>query len=334
AENLKAGMLNGKILINMDSETEGELYVGCAGGVDVNVSKNYREVAAPEGYEAYKLYVSGLNGGHSGMDINIGRANANKLLIRFLSRCIYKMNFELAEIKGGDMRNAIPREAYAIIMVPKAEAKVLKAEVANYEKIYKNEFAITEKSLSFTVEKVKKAPEKVVPHKAALDFIKAIFVCPNGVIRMSDSMPGLVETSSNLAIVECKGGKFTVKCLTRSSVNTAKEGTMYKIGTVFEMIGAKVEFTGAYPGWNPNMESPILKVMKAAYKKLYKAEPKIMAIHAGLECGLFGSVYDWDMVSAGPTIEHPHSPVERVNIESVEKFWKLTIEALKNVPKK
>ncbi len=334
ANHLKAGVLNGKILINMDSETEGELYVGCAGGVDVNINKSYKEVPAPEGYEAYKVCVGGLNGGHSGMDINIGRANANKLLVRFLNRYNYKYNYELVEIEGGNMRNAIPREAYAIIMVPRAEAKTLKAEVANYQNIYREEFKVTEKNLSFTVEKVKKAPTMVVPHKTAVNIIKATFVCPNGVVRMSDSMPGLVETSNNLAIIEVKGGKFSVKCLTRSSVNSAKEGTMFKIGTVFDLIGAKAEFTGEYPGWNPNMESPIMNTMKTCYKKLYKKEPKIMAIHAGLECGLFGSVYDWDMVSFGPTIEHPHSPDERVNIESVGRFWNLLVEVLKNIPKK
>lgn len=334
ANNLKAGILKGDIFINMDSETEGELYVGCAGGVDVNVSMKYDECAAPAGFTAYRLDVKGLNGGHSGMDINIGRANANKLLVRFLNHCIYNFDIRLAEIKGGDLRNAIPREAYAIVLVANADAAKYEAEVAKFQDIYKAEFSVTEKTLAMTTEKVA-APAKVIEQETAKKIIKATFVCPNGVVRMSDAMHGLVETSNNLAIVECRNGEFSVKCLTRSSVESAKMGTMYKIGTVFDLIGAEVEFTGSYPGWKPNMDSPILKTMKECYKKLFNQEAKIMAIHAGLECGLLGFVYpNWDMISVGPTIVHPHSPDEKVNIATVEKFWKFITETLKNVPKK
>lgn len=334
ANHLKAGMLNGDILMNLDSETEGELYVGCAGGVDVNVTMKYDECAAPAGYTAYRIDVKGLNGGHSGMDINIGRANANKLLVRFLNHCLYKTDMRLAEIKGGDMRNAIPREAYAIVLIANADCANFEAEVAKFDGYYKSEFAATEKGIALCAAKVA-MPAKVVEKEIGEKIIKATFVCPHGVVRMSDSMPGLVETSNNLAIVECKDGNFGVKCLTRSSVESAKKGTMYKIGTVFDLIGANVEFSGSYPGWNPNMNSPILNTMKDCYKRLFNEEAKVMAIHAGLECGLLGYVYpNWDMISFGPTIEHPHSPVERVNVASVEKFWKFLVETLKNVPVK
>lgn len=332
ANNLKSGILKGDIFINMDSETEGELYVGCAGGVDVNVSMNYAECASPANFVAYKIEIKGLNGGHSGMDINIGRANANKLMSRYLNHCLYNFDLRLAEIKGGDLRNAIPREAYAVVLVPAADGAKFEAECAKFDNIYKSEFSETEKSVSLACTKVA-TPAKVVEQEVAAKIIKAVFVCPHGVVRMSDAMPGLVETSNNLAIVECKDGNFTVKCLTRSSVESAKEGTMYKIGTVFDLIGADVEFTGSYPGWKPNMESPILKTMKECYKKLYNQEAKIMAIHAGLECGILGFVYpNWDMISVGPTIVHPHSPDEKVNIPTVEKFWDFIVETLKNIP--
>ncbi|MDD3686677.1 MAG: aminoacyl-histidine dipeptidase [Bacteroidales bacterium] len=334
AKELKPGFLKGHILMNLDSEDEGELYVGCAGGVDVNVSMNYPEIATPAGFVAYNLAVTGLKGGHSGMDINIGRSNSNKLLFRFLNHCIYHFDLKLAEVKGGSLRNAIPRESFATVILPEKEAAAFEAEVKQFESIFSAEFAKTEPGLKMTAEKTA-APAKIIAQEEMVKIIKATFACPHGVERMSDAMPGLVETSNNLAIVKCIDGQYTVNCLVRSSVDSAKMGAMYKIGTIFDLIGANVSFDGAYPGWKPNMDSPILKTMIKTYEGLYGKTPEIKAIHAGLECGILGAVYpNWDMISFGPTIRYPHSPDEKVNIASVEKFWNYIVETLKNVPVK
>ena len=334
AINLKPGFLKGDILLNTDSEDEGELYVGCAGGVDVNVSMDYDELDIPAGYNAYKLSVTGLKGGHSGMDINIGRSNSNKLLFRFLNHCIYHFDFKVCDIQGGSLRNAIPRESFAKIVVADAQKQKFEEEIKKFEGFYKNEFSGTEPNLSFIAEATE-LPKKMMEALAMEKIIKACFACPHGVERMSDSMEGLVETSNNFAIVIVKDGKFIANCLVRSSVDTAKIAVQYKIGTIFDLIGAKVEFDGAYPGWKPNMDSAILKTMQKVYLDMYGKTPKIMAIHAGLECGILGAAYpNWDMISFGPTIRYPHSPDEKVNIESVQKFWDFMVETLKNIPVK
>jgi dipeptidase D len=334
ANGLKPGILKGDILINLDSEDEGELYVGCAGGVDINVAMNYKEIDTPAGYVAYKLSITGLKGGHSGMDINIGRANSNKLLFRFLNHCIYHFDLKLSEVIGGSLRNAIPRESFATVLLPQNEATKFEAEVKRFYDVFKSEFSATEPDMKMEAVKAE-LPKKIIHDEDKTKIIKATFACPHGVERMSDAMQGLVETSNNLAIVKCIDGVYTVNCLTRSSVDTAKEGAMYKIGTIFDLIGAKVSFEGAYPGWKPNMDSAILKTMLETYQSLYGKTPEIKAIHAGLECGILGAVYPkWDMISCGPTIRNPHSPDERVNIESVGKFWNFLVATLKNIPRK
>lgn len=334
ANELKPGLLKGDILLNTDSEDEGEMYVGCAGGVGVDVNMEYQENNAPNGYTAFKIVVSGLKGGHSGLDINIGRSNANKLLFRFLNHCLYNFDFKLAEVSGGDLRNAIPRESFATVMVKNEHLDKFSEEVKLFESIYQNEFAATEPSLKFIAEKTD-SPAKVMDDTAKEKIIKACYVCPHGVERMSDSMEGLVETSNNFAIAKCENGKFTAHCLVRSSVDSAKVAVQYKIGTIFDLIGANVEFEGSYPGWKPNMESEILKTMLKVYKDKYGITPKITAIHAGLECGILGAKYPhWDMISYGPTIRYPHSPDEKVNIETVQKFYDFTVETLKNIPEK
>jgi len=334
AINLQPNVLKGDILMNLDSEDEGELYVGCAGGVDVNVSMKYKELPLPSGFVAYNLAVTGLKGGHSGMDINIGRANSNKILFRFLNHCLYNFDVKLCSAQGGSLRNAIPRESFAVVAVPEKEAAKFEEMVKKYDTIFSAEFAKTEPNMKMKAEKTA-TPSKMIEHEAMVKIVKATFACPHGVVRMSDAMPGLVETSNNLAIVKCLDEEFIVNCLCRSSVDSAKEGTMYKIGTVFDLIGANVSFDGAYPGWKPNMDSPILKTMQKTYNELYGKTPEIKAIHAGLECGILGSVYPaWDMISFGPTIRYPHSPDEKVNIPSVQKFWDYIVETLKNVPVK
>jgi dipeptidase D len=331
---LKKGLLNGDILMNLDSEDEGELYVGCAGGMDVNIKKDYAEEKSPKGMVAYKIVAKGLKGGHSGIDIPLGKANSNKIMFRFLMQAEADFGIRLAEAAGGDLRNAIPRESYSIVLLPDIKTKEFEKFITDYEKMYRLEFAETEPDLMFTFEKVA-VPDKVMNPGEQYRIIRALFVCPNGVQRMSQAMKGLVETSNNLAIVKCIGGKFEAYNLTRSSVDSAKEATAWKIAAVFHLIGAEVSFSGNYPGWKPNMNSPILKTMSTVYNNMYGKIPEIKAIHAGLECGILGGVYpNLDMISFGPTIRFPHSPDEKVNIESVIKFWDFIVETLKHIPLK
>ncbi|MDR2065590.1 MAG: aminoacyl-histidine dipeptidase [Prevotellaceae bacterium] len=334
ANNLSPAALKGEILINLDSEDEGELYVGCAGGLDGTFTFEYQKEKMPEDFTSIKLNVTELEGGHSGMDIILGRANANKTIFRLLKILANKLNARLASIEGGNIRNAIPREAVAVVAIEKNREEELNNIVNEFQKIIKSEYAGTDKKLKILVEKTKK-PEEIIDKKTQTALTDAIYGCPNGVVRMSDAMPGLVETSNNLAIVKSESGKIQVKCLMRSSVDSAKLDLAEAMESVFRQAGAKVEFSGGYSGWKPNIESSILAVMQKTYKELYNKIPEIKAIHAGLECGIFGGIYPhWDMISFGPTIRHPHSPAEKVNIESVDKFWKFLTATLKNAPKK
>jgi dipeptidase D len=331
---LEAGLLKGDILMNLDSEDEGELYVGCAGGIDVSATKNYSEEASPNGMVAYKINLKGLKGGHSGVDIALGRANSNKLLYRFLMQAEADFGIRISATSGGDLRNAIPRESNAVLLVPEIKADEFESFVKGYEKMYRAEFSDTEPDLSFKAEKLT-VPAKVMKEGDQYRIIRAVFICPNGVQRMSQAMKGLVETSNNLAIVNCVNGKFEAHSLTRSSVDSAKEATAWKIAAVFHLIDAKVVLEGSYPGWKPNMNSPILKTMSGVYSAMFGKIPEIKAIHAGLECGLVSGVYPHlDMISLGPTIRFPHSPDEKVNIPSVAKFYDFLCGTLKQVPVK
>jgi dipeptidase D len=331
---LKKGILKGDILMNLDSEDEHELCVGCAGGIDVSVAMKYSEEKAPARMAAYRIIATGLKGGHSGVDISLGRANSNKLLFRFLMQAESDFGIRLAEAAGGNLRNAIPRESYAVILVSSAKAKSFEKFVKGYEKMYRAEFAEPEPNLSFSCKKCE-IPVKVMTKQDQYKIIRAVFVCPNGVLRMSQAMKGLVETSNNMAIVKCARGKLEVHNLCRSSVNTSKESTAWRIAAVFHLIGAKVTMSGGYPGWKPNMASPILKVLSGTYTKMFGTAPDIKAIHAGLECAIIGGVYpSLDMISFGPTIKFPHSPDEKVNIPSVRKFYDFLCESLKQVPAK
>ena len=331
---LQPGILKGDILMNLDSEEEGELCVGCAGGINVNATRKYAQESSPKGMAAYKITIKGLKGGHSGVDIALGRANSNKLMFRFLMQAESDFGVRVSEIKGGDLRNAIPREAFAILLVPTIKTAEFEKFVKGIDKIFKSEFADTEPDLTFFCEKAK-IPEKVMNEGDQNRIIRAVFVCPHGVQRMSQSVKGLVETSNNLAIVKCSDGKLEVFNLTRSSVESAKEATAWKIAAVFHLINAEVTMEGSYQGWKPDMASPILKTMSGVYKNMYGKVPDIKAIHAGLECGIIGGVYpNLDMISFGPTIKFPHSPDEKVNIASVKKFWDFIIESLKQVPVK
>ena len=335
ARELKPGVLDGDILINLDSETEGELYVGCAGGLDVSAAFSYDEVAAPEDFLSYKLSVKGFEGGHSGMDIILCRGNSNILAARVLLTLMEKYDVRLASIEGGSLRNAIPRETFADILIPTAVLNDVEAEVAKLKADIKSEYSVTDPQADIFIEKAASEIESYIDDELALEAMKAVFACPAGVERMSDQMPGLVETSNNVAIVKSENGKIHVKCLMRGSVDSAKAAYAQKIKAFFELSGAEVEFTGGYSGWAPNSSSEILKTLKEVYANMYGKTPAVMAIHAGLECGILSGAYPhWDMISFGPTILSPHSPGEAVNIESVEKCWNFLKTALENIPAK
>ncbi|MDX9729017.1 MAG: aminoacyl-histidine dipeptidase [Bacteroidales bacterium] len=333
AKNLKKGILKGEILVNMDSEDEGELYVGCAGGIDVGATRSYKQEKTPEGVTAYKLSLKGLRGGHSGLDIHLGKANANKLMFRFFQQAEHDFGMRIAEFTGGDLRNAIPRESFATIIVPTIKKAQFEKFMKGYEKMYRTEFKEVDPDIKL-IFKETEAPAKVMNEADQYRIIRGVYVCPSGVQRMSASMPGVVETSNNLSIVRIGSGKFEAFCLCRSSVETAKEATAWKIAAGFQLAGCDVELSGNYPGWKPNMDSAILVTMKETYNKLYGKVPEIKAIHAGLECGIIMGVYPkLDSISFGPTIRYPHSPDEKVEIESVGKFWNFLTATLKNAPK-
>ncbi len=330
---LKAGELKGEFLLNLDSETEGELYVGCAGGVDATMSIPYATEKAPKDYCAYRLTLGGLKGGHSGMEINTGRANVNKLMFRHL-RWVAECGLRLVSINGGNMRNAIPRDAEAVIAFPKKHTECILAEFDKVAGWVKKELSSVEPDFFMKYEKVR-MPQNVICDADTQKIINLMMVAPNGVIRMSRDMEGLVETSLNLAIVKTTGKNFTVQALLRSSVDTAKEALAERLVCLAELAGGTCKLSGAYPGWKPNMQSPLLKTMKQVYKKLYKKEPAVVAIHAGLECGLLGGKYpDMDMISFGPTLQSPHSPDERANIPSCKKFYDYLVAALEAIPEK
>lgn len=321
AFNLKAGMLKGKILLNLDSEDEGEMYVGCAGGTNGNFRMDYREEKVPAGYVPMQVAVTGLRGGHSGLDIVLERGNANKVLFRFLYDCVKNLGIRLATVEGGNLRNAIPREAFATILVPAGSVEAITKALASFEATVKKELSSADPGITVQFRKVD-MPESVIDQESANKLVYAVYGCPNGVIRMSTDMPGLVETSTNLSIVKTENGQMFIKCLLRSSVDSAKEDLKNMFASVFTLAGAEIVFDGEYQGWKPNMDSAVLKAAKEVYQKNFGKVPEVKAIHAGLECGILGGVYpEWDMLSFGPTLRHPHSPDEKVNIATVEKFW-------------
>lgn len=331
ARALEPGVLKGDILINLDSETEGELYIGCAGGLDVSATFKYKEEAMPKGYKPFKIVVGGLRGGHSGMDIHEGRANSNKVLARTLLPMLRDMDCKLSEISGGNMRNAIPRESMAVIAVPSDAIDDVKKVVEETEATVRKEYSRIDPAIAISIEPAKS--KTVMAGRVALKMVKALMVCPNGVGRMSLEMPGLVESSNNMAIVTSGNGKIEISGLMRSSVDSSKYDLAEAFRSAFELAGAKVAFKGGYSGWAPNMKSPILGTMSAKYKELYGIEPAIMAIHAGLECGILGAKYpNWDMISCGPTLKSPHSPDERALISSVGKWWKFLVAVIADAP--
>lgn len=331
---LKPGMLKGDILLNLDSEDEGELYFGCAGGIDGTFTFPYTKIAPDKESSALMIKVTGLKGGHSGMDIILGRGNSCKILTRLLWHGVSDHGLKLSYLEAGNMRNAIPREGYAIVTVPSSEKSKFENCIGKLAEDIKSELSVTEPSLSISVSDTS-MPATIMDTDTQNRILRAVYGCPNGVMRMSDAMQGLVETSTNLSIISTDDKAVVVKCLLRSSVNSAKADLALMMGSIFELAGAQVVFEGEYPGWKPNPDSAILKTMQKVYKDYFGKVPELKAIHAGLECGLLGAVYpNWDMISFGPTIRSPHSPDERVYIPSVEKFWIYLSETLKNIPLK
>ena len=332
---LKKGLLRGDILLNLDSETEGELYVGCAGGLDANITFRYEAEASPANdFSALQLTVKGLKGGHSGIQIGCQRANANKLLFRFIYALRRERDVLLASVDGGGLRNAIPREATAVVLVRTRDLEAFTKALEVYEKVVTAEYAGIEDAIAIHASEVA-MPERMIGRGVADRLVRAVVACPNGVQKMSMAMPGLVQTSTNLARVVSDGETVRLQCLLRSSVNTEKVELGDAISAVFELAEAEVELSGSYDGWNPNMASPILKAMTASYEALYGCKPAVTAIHAGLECGIIGSKYpELDMISFGPTICYPHSPDEKVEIASVGKFYDFLVHTLRNIPVK
>ncbi len=331
---LKPGFLKSEILLNLDSEDEGQLYIGCAGGQDTLAWLPYQKQAVPDGYEALKISASGLKGGHSGDDINKGRANANQLLNRFLWTYKDKFDMKLAVFDGGNLRNAIAREAYAIVAIPKGKAPLVNSEAKGFEEMVRNEYHATELSLSFLATETE-LPYTVINEEDFTKLVNALYACPHGVIAMSQDIDNFVETSTNLASVKFEENDILITTSQRSSVESEKDDVTNKVVSVFNLAGARSETSEGYPGWTPNPDSEIMELTKSTYKKLFDVEPKVLAIHAGLECGLIGDKYPgMDMISFGPTLRGVHSPDEKLEIASVEKFWKLLLEVLQNIPRK
>lgn len=325
---LEPGFLTGSILLNLDTEEEGELCIGCAGGVDENVSWEFKEVEAPAGDVAVKISLKGLKGGHSGGEIHLGRANANKLMFRFLKEAVCSLDARLALVEGGSLRNAIPREAFAVLTVLPENEDALLELVDDYNDLYCEEFAEIETNLTLKAEKVA-LPKTVLPEEIQDDVINAVVACPNGVIGMLQSFPGIVESSTNIASVKSGDGKVEVKFLTRSSSESKKEALHSMIESVFSLADAKVEAVNGYPGWQPNAHSKVLEVMQKLFISQFGREAQVQVVHAGLECGIIlGSTPGLDIVSFGPTIMNPHSPDEFVEIDTVERFYHYLIAIL------
>lgn len=330
---LSPSLLKGSILLNLDSEDEGEVFIGCAGGRDTIIELKYSVEKANSNSKAFRIDVAGLNGGHSGDEIQKGLANANKLINRILWQANNDRLISLHYFDGGNLRNAIAREAYAIVTISPENIQVLKDLVSQFDHIFKNEFHKTEPRL-FTKIKECDLPETILDQKSSKKLLDSLYSCPHGVIAWSQDIDDFVETSTNLASVKTKSDKVIITTSQRSSVASALDNICNMVAANFSSIGADVRHTDGYPGWAPNPNSEILEVAKESYIALFKKEPKVLAIHAGLECGLIGEKYpEMDMISFGPTIKGAHSPDERIKIDTATMFWDYLIDILKKTPK-
>ncbi len=334
ANGLIPGLLDGDILMNLESEDEGDLYIGCAGGVDTVGVFNYTEEELIPNAAAFKISIMGLKGGHSGLDIHLGRGNANKIMNSLLMDATDKFGLRLASINGGSLRNAIPRESFSVVVVPNTNKEAFKEFAASYEKDAQAAFKDADPGLQIEVEPAG-MPPYLIDQKTTQALYNAVHKCPNGVIAFDKNMPDVVETSTNLAVVKSDKGTIEMASLQRSAIDADKDKIAKAIYDVFTEAGANAENSGDYPGWKPNVDSTILSEMKEVYYKKFGKVPAVKIIHAGLECGILGSAYPhWDMISFGPTIRNPHSPNEMVNIPTVAMFWEYLLETLKNIPSK
>ncbi|MCL1141319.1 aminoacyl-histidine dipeptidase [Shewanella gaetbuli] len=331
---LEEGYLDAEILINTDSEQEGEIYMGCAGGVDAQISVPLSWQAPELSNKSFKLTMSGLKGGHSGVNIHLGRGNANKLLARFLFKYSDTLAIELVEFTGGSLRNAIPREANISFMLPAENVDALNTAIAEFQAMVREELAIADPAMLLTLEAIE-APAKVMGEDAQNSLIDLLHACPNGVLRMSDEVEGVTETSLNVGVINTEQESVEILCLIRSLIDSGRDEVEGMLNALANLAGAGIEFSGAYPGWKPDNSSPVMAIVRDTYNDIYKKDPTIMVIHAGLECGLFKEPYPhMDMVSIGPTIRYPHSPDEMVNIETVGQYWQLLLAVLERIPAK
>lgn len=332
AQNLGKDMISGRILINMDSEDDGEIFVGCAGGIDTTAEFTYNRSYTPENFNYMKVSVSGLLGGHSGSDINLGRANANKIIARFIWECSQRWDITVCSIEGGNLRNAIPREACAVFGIHADHHEELKRHLKKYHEEIKGEYEGVEPAMEFKIEACDR-PEFCIDSETSIALVRAIYSAPHGVYSMSRDLEGLVETSTNLAAVKMVGDDMVrITTSQRSSVESRKNDIAGQVEAHFQLAGAKVSHSDGYPGWAPNMKSPIMKMSADAYEELFGVRPAIKAIHAGLECGLFLTKHpDLDMVSFGPTMTGVHSPDEKLLIPTVDKFWRHLQRTLEKV---
>jgi dipeptidase D len=329
---LKGGLLDAKYMLNLDTEEDNELTIGCAGGIDVTGTGVYEEVKPVSNSIAFKINLKGLKGGHSGVEIHKGLANANKLMNRFLWNATKQISFQIASIDGGSLRNAIPRESIAEVFVAEKNIAAFEKLIKEYAIIYKSEYQFTDPNLDFEFEKIN-STQNVLDVKTRTNLLNSVYAIPNGIFRMDSNIAGLVQTSNNLAKITVKNGSYSIQCLTRSSVNSEKMDLANMIESSFSMMGATTNFGGSYPGWAPQPNNDIVKLMVAKYKELHNnEEPLVNACHAGLECGILGTNYPaMQMISFGPTIHGAHSPDERVSISSVQKFWKYLVAVLKDI---
>ena len=333
AMGLEGGVLNGAILLNLDTEEDDEIGVGCAGGIDVTATGTYNEEPTPETKIGYSIEVKGLQGGHSGMDIHKGFGNANKIMNRLMFDAFENFGLRISEIDGGGLRNAIPRESRAIVAIDKVQEAAFIYEMGLQIEAIQSELKTLEHDLIVVLTKID-TPKVIMDLGVQEGLTRAIYAAWNGVYRMSPEIPELVETSNNIARVMIKDGNVKIGCLTRSSVESSKMDLAMMLRATFELIGCEVELSGDYPGWAPDMDSSILKVLRSLYETLYNKKPHVAACHAGLECGILGTHYpDMEMISFGPNIKGAHSPDERVQISSVQKFWIFVLEILKHIPK-
>ncbi len=331
AKGLKSGVLSGKILLNLDSEEDDELTIGCAGGIDINSNGTYEQDTTQGNFVGYKISIKGLVGGHSGIQIHLGRANANKLMNRLLFGITNDYGVRIASINGGSLRNAIPRESFAIIAMPDKHVKEFEKYFASLSAIFKKEYSTTDPELSMIIEKIQ-IPKNIVEKDFQERILNAIYACPNGIYRLSPDMEDLTQTSNNLACILIQDGKYSIQCLSRSAVETEKMDIAQAVQSTFTLADIDTKLSSGYPGWIPKPDAPIIKLMSDIYFDLFGEYAKVTAGHGGLECGIIGNNYpQMDMISFGPNITGPHSPDEKVQISSVQKFWTFLLEILNKI---